>query len=145
MDAFLVRLERLGRPLYHIAKYRLRGKRPPVESDPPLAPHRRYYRSSWLRLLRESGLETEDWVCHGWGWYRSRLGSLAETVSRRGALVRRRLERRRGKASVDRAMGSLLRCRAVNWIPAEQLVRVRALPCFLGLFFRPMFALFELL
>jgi ubiquinone/menaquinone biosynthesis C-methylase UbiE len=148
MDAMVLRLERLVRPLYHVAKYRLRGKRAPVEPAEAVAPHRRYRRKTWLRDLRAAGFRAEDWVCHGFGWYRSRLGQVVESLSRQGKLVRDSLERRGGAAPVERALGSLVRCRAVNWIAAEQIVRLRAIKILVGLCVRPMplvFPIFEML
>jgi SAM-dependent methyltransferase len=126
-DALAFTLENAGRPLYRFAKYRLRGKPAPIDAPVVLAPHRFYRRKQWLSQLRSAGLEAEQWICHGWGWYRSRLGSLAESMARKGKLVRGRLDRRFGPDAMDRVHDRMLRSRAVDWIAAEQMVRVRAL------------------
>jgi SAM-dependent methyltransferase len=125
-DALAFALENAARPLYRAVKYRLRGKPTPV--DPPvfLAPHRFYHRREWLRLLQAAGLELEEFVCHGWGWYRSRLGSLAESMARKGRLLRTHLDRRFGADSIEGIHCRLLRSRAVHWMAAEQMVLVRA-------------------
>lgn len=126
MDSVVLGLTAAARPLYYLVKYRLRGR--PAPGDPPspeLAP-RLYHRGRWLRRLRSAGLEAEDWICHGWGWYRSRLGYLAELLSRKGKLVRRHLEGLFGPESLGRAIDAFFRSRALNWLPAEQLVQVRA-------------------
>src|SRR5205807_185694 len=77
LDCGTFRLEDAARPLYYFVKYRLRGRRPPMYRPPREIGNRRYYRGSWLRLLRSAGLEPEESICHGWGWYRSRLVLLA--------------------------------------------------------------------
>jgi hypothetical protein len=57
--------------------------------------------------MRSVGLETEDWVCHSWGWY-----SL-ERVFNQGAFCR---------ASERFARNPLL-----NWLASNQLACVRAI------------------
>jgi 2-polyprenyl-3-methyl-5-hydroxy-6-metoxy-1,4-benzoquinol methylase len=113
--------------LYGFAKDRLRGK--PVPTRPArtgvaLRTYRRR-RGRWLRLLRSMGLEPEEWLCYGWGWYNSRLGTLVELVSRSAPRFRATLELFLGRALVHRAGDSLARSRTFNWMACEQLVRLR--------------------
>jgi ubiquinone/menaquinone biosynthesis C-methylase UbiE len=83
---------------------RQRGRSNPVHPASRKVRSRRYYRRTWLRFLRSVALEPESWVCHTWGWYGEWLGRpLTQRLSRRWA-----------------------RNRALNWLLAEQLVRVRA-------------------
>lgn len=127
LDRVFLGLMASSRPLYHFVKYRLHGRRAPVRQASREVVHRRYYRRRWLRLLRSVGLEPEAWVCHGWGWYRSRpLALLAERLSQQARLFRRTLERLFGQAAVGRASDGFARNRALNWVAAEQLVRARA-------------------
>lgn len=115
-----------ARPLRHFVQYRLPGRRVPVHQAPREVRHRRYYRRKWLRLLRSVGLEPEEWVCHGWGWYSTSYRvPLAPLLSRQAGRFRQVLERLFGPA-ICRALGRLARHRALNWLLAEQLVRVRA-------------------
>jgi SAM-dependent methyltransferase len=125
-DALAFALENAARPLYRTVKYRLRGKPTPVDPPLVLAPHRFYQRKQWLQRLQAAGLEVEESVCHGWGWYRSRLGSLAEWMARKGKLLRGHLDRRFGTDSIEGVHYRLLRSRALNWIAAEQMVLVCA-------------------
>jgi ubiquinone/menaquinone biosynthesis C-methylase UbiE/VanZ family protein len=128
LDWMLSGLTAVVRPLYHFVKYRLRGRLAPVHQDPcERFLHRRFYHWRWLRLLRSVGLEPEDCVCHGWGWYRSRLGVLTERLARKGELVRHILERFLGRVALRRATNTFLRNRALNWVLSEQIVLVRAL------------------
>jgi ubiquinone/menaquinone biosynthesis C-methylase UbiE len=126
MDHVFGGLVATARPLYHLVKYRLRGRRPPFPQPSREAINRRYYRRRWLRFLRSVGLEPEEWICHGWGWYESELGLLAQFLSRSGKLFRRGLERFFGQASLQRASDGFVRNRALNWLASEQIVRVRA-------------------
>jgi len=126
MDRVIFGLEAAARPLYHLVKYRLRGRRVPLPQPSHGVVNRRYYRRRWLRLLRSTGLEPEEWICHGWGWYRSRLVSLARFLSRSGKLFRHRFERLFGRASLCLPGGGFVRNRALNWLASEQIVRVRA-------------------
>jgi len=106
MDMAFQKLRVVGRPLARFVRYRLRGKPIPPGGGLPNVIHRRYYRPSWVSLLRSNHLETEDWACHSWGWY-----SL-EKFFKQGAFCR----------MSDRfARNSLL-----NWIASNQLVCVRA-------------------
>lgn len=116
-----------ARPLYHFVKYRLRGRRTPGGQAPYEVRHRRYYRGNWQRLLRSVGLEPDAWVCHSWGWHSSayRL-PLARQLSRQPGRFRHILVRLFGPARVDRAVAGLARNRALNWLLAEHVVRVRA-------------------
>lgn len=122
LDRMLSGLE----PLYDFAKYRLRGKPARIRPAFPQVVHRTYHRRSWVRLLRSLGLEREEWVCYGWGWYRSRLGVLVEFLSQRAELVGVSLERFFGSTLFRRAGGALARNFFFNWICYEQLVRLRA-------------------
>lgn len=127
LDRVLVHLLGAARPLVHLVKYRLRGRPAPVRQPSREVAHRRYCRRRWLRLLRSVGLEPEEWICHGWGWYRSwPLVSLTQLLSEKGERFRRTLERFLGQGAVCRAREGLARNRALNWIASEQLVRVRA-------------------
>jgi ubiquinone/menaquinone biosynthesis C-methylase UbiE len=126
LDALFLALENGARPIYRALKYGLRGGRAPRDPAVFLAPHRAYRRREWMRLLQSAELEPEDWICHGWGWYRSGLGSLAESMARTTKRIRVRLERGFGPRSIRRVHDGLLRCRPLNWMAAEQVVRVRA-------------------
>src|SRR5207248_7575568 len=48
----------------------------------------RYYRRDWLRLLRSIGFQVEEFLCHGWGWYRSPVAYLVDYLSRNGLRYR---------------------------------------------------------
>lgn len=127
MDRLLVGLMAAARPLYHLVRYRLRGKPLPFRPTPGAMVHRKYYRRRWLRLLRSVGLEPEAWVCHGWGWYRSwPLDGLVWLLARQDRRIWTSLERWFGPAPVARASDRLARHSALNWVASEQLVRVRA-------------------
>ena len=126
MDRAVVSLEAVVRPLHYLVKYRLRGRGAHLHQASSEVVTRRYYRRTWLRQLRSAGLEPEEWICHGWGWYRSRLGDLALFLSRKGGIFRRGLERFFGRAPVCRASDRFVRNRALNWLASEQLVRLRA-------------------
>jgi ubiquinone/menaquinone biosynthesis C-methylase UbiE len=122
----LDRVVTAGESLYAFAKYRLRGK--PVPPRPPeLGVDRRskYHRGSWLRLLRSAGLEPEERLCYGWGWYTSRLGAVIELLSRSAERLGRTLEPVVGRTSLRKAADSLARSPALNWVAYEQLVRLR--------------------
>jgi SAM-dependent methyltransferase len=112
--------------LYASAKYRLRGK--PVPARPAnfgVDRRSKYHRGRWLRLLRSVGLEPEERLCYGWGWYSSRVGGFAELLSRNAGRFRRILERLAGRPLPRRAGDRLARSPLVNWLAYEQLVRVR--------------------
>lgn len=127
MDRVLVRLEAAARPLYYLVKYRLRGRRAPIPSPPLKIAFRRHYRGRWMRYLRSVGLEPEEFICHGWGWYRSQLiGWLVSFLSLQGEVLRLGLERFLGEAASRRIRARFVRNRAFNWLAYEQLVRVRA-------------------
>lgn len=111
--------------LYGFAKYRLRGRPAPTATATTGVEHRTYRRGSWLRLLHSRGLEPEECVCYGWGWYNSRLGTLAEQLSRSVQRLRAILERLLGRALVHRVGDRLARTRPFSWLAYEQLVRLR--------------------
>jgi ubiquinone/menaquinone biosynthesis C-methylase UbiE len=125
LDRLVLIAEEAAKPLFYAAKYRLRGRRVPPEPPSADVTIRRYRRGPWLRLLRSAGLEPEDWVCHGWGWYRSRLGRVATGLSRLGHGMRRAVTQLAGERTTSRAIGLTIRHPALNWIGAEQIVRVR--------------------
>jgi SAM-dependent methyltransferase len=127
VDRAALGLMPLAQPLYDFMKYRLRGKPMPVRQPPTAVANRKYRRRSWLRLLRSLGLQPEEWICHGWGWYLSPLGRLATFLSRKGKVFRRGIERFFGGASVSRATDRFVRSSALNWLASEQIVRVRAI------------------
>lgn len=126
MDRVLVVLMAAVRPLYDLVTYRLRGRRASVRQASLAAANRRYYRRRWQRLLRSMGLEPEEWIRHGWGWYKSWLRLLAQSLSWNGELLRGRLERVFGRAFLCRASARFVRSRALNWLASEHVVRLRA-------------------
>lgn len=106
MDQAYQKVRVVARPLVRYFRYTLRGK--PVPSGGlPVVVHRRYYRRSWVDLLRSMHLEPEDWICHCWGWY-----SL-EWLFDQGAFCR----------ISDR----FARNSALNWFASDQLICVRAI------------------
>ena len=105
MDMAFQKVRVVARPLVRFFRYRLRGK--PVPSDGlPVVIHRRYHRPRWLNLLHSMQLETEDWVCHSWGWYS--------------------LEKFFDQGAFSRASDRFARNSLLNWIASNQLVCVRA-------------------
>jgi ubiquinone/menaquinone biosynthesis C-methylase UbiE len=107
MDRAFEKVRFLARPLVRFLRYRLRGKPLPPRNVLPQVTHRRYYRRSWLKLMRSLGLEAEDWACHSWGWY-----SL-EGFFKQGAFCR--------------ASDRFARNPVVNWLASNQLACVRAI------------------
>jgi ubiquinone/menaquinone biosynthesis C-methylase UbiE len=126
MDRALLGLMRVTRPIYHALKYRLRGKAAPLQKSPQLFT-RKYYRRRWLRLLRSLGLEPNAYLCHGWGWYTSPLGGLAEFLASKAIAFRRGMERVFSRASLNKANDMFVRSPLLNWFASEQIVRVRAI------------------
>jgi SAM-dependent methyltransferase len=113
--------------LYAFAKYRLRGEPLPARTaDLGVDRRHEYRRGSWFRLLRSVGLEPEERLCYGWGWYNSRVGILVELLSRSAEQLGRLLERVLGRTFLHRIGDSLARSGVVNWVAYEQLVRLRA-------------------
>lgn len=102
MDTVIDWLKGILRPLKRL----MRGKPQGRKGGLPRVSPRRYYRPAWTRLLRSLGLEPEEYVGHGWGWY-----SL-EPYVRQGWICR--------------ASDRFARVRALNWLASSQLVRVRA-------------------
>jgi SAM-dependent methyltransferase len=125
LDRLVLAAEDAAKPLFYLAKYRLRGRAIP---DEPPAGHvtiRRYRRGPWVRALRSAGLEPEAWVCRGWGWYKSRLGGAAARLSRAGRRIRRAVTHLAGEPWTSRAVSLAIRHPVLNWIGAEQIVLVR--------------------
>jgi ubiquinone/menaquinone biosynthesis C-methylase UbiE len=106
LDQAYEKLRPVARPLARWVRYRLRGRPLPAAQGIPTVIHRRYYRPSWLRLMRSQGLELEDWVCHCWGWYS--------------------LEWLFDQGGFCRASDRFARNRWVNWLASDQLALVRA-------------------
>ena len=127
MDRILAGVGPRARAFYRLAVYRLRGRRSPVDHPSPLLTNRKYHPGSWLRLLRSSGFEPEEWICHGWGWYRSELGVLAGFLFHRAQSVHRVLARCLGRMALGEVGERFVRNRALNWLASEQIVRVRAI------------------
>lgn len=127
LDRALFGLMTVIRPLYHLVRYKLRGLSVPFSEGARLLGHRRYYRRKWLRLLSSLSLEPEEWICHGLGWYLSPLGELIENLFRKAKDFGRRLDGLPGSIYLSRAGDKFARNRALNWLAAEQIVRVRAI------------------
>jgi ubiquinone/menaquinone biosynthesis C-methylase UbiE len=125
IDRVLVVLTAPARRLYHLVKHR-GGRQDPLHRLSREVVGRRYYRWTWLQRLRSVGLEPEELVGEGWGWYRSRLWLWVPRLFRPSTLFRRTLEQLFGRALVSRALDGFARTRALNWLLPEQLVRVRA-------------------
>jgi SAM-dependent methyltransferase len=115
------------RPAYYLLKYGLRGRPAHSPESPARIVDRRYSRWTWLGLLRGLRYEPEEWICHGWGWFRSPLSLLVQRLAMGGAVLRRGLERLFGQDVLARACSAIVRSRALNWFAAEQIVRVRAI------------------
>jgi ubiquinone/menaquinone biosynthesis C-methylase UbiE len=126
MDRMVGALVEAVRPLYRFVKYRLRGRQLPVARFDAPVNGRRYYRGRWLRSLRSAGFEAQECIGHGWGWYRSELGLVVESVSRGASRCRSSLERMIGPGSLVRAKRRLVRSRVVNWLAWEHIVRMSA-------------------
>jgi ubiquinone/menaquinone biosynthesis C-methylase UbiE len=131
LDSVVFKVAALLRPMYHLVKYRFRGRPAPSPETPTETVHRRvyrrFYRSRWLRLLRGSNFELEEWICHGWGWLRSPLSLLVQLLSMQQTIFRRGVEGLFGRAPLSRASDRFVRSRALNWIGAEHIFRVRAI------------------
>lgn len=125
MDAVVVSLCRMLRPAYYLLKYRFRGRPAPSPETPAGIVHRRFYRGRWLRLLRGLSFEPEEWICYGWGWFRSPLGHVAGFLSDTMSAFQRGIERLFGSASFSPSGERFVRSRALNWLGSEQIVRVR--------------------
>ena len=126
LDVATLGAERAAKPLYYVLKYRLRGRRVPGEHAPATGVRiRKYRRRAWLRALQAAGLTPTEFVCRGWGWYRSRLGRAASTAARQGRRLQHALARALGPERVARARARAIHSRAVNWIGAEQIVTVQ--------------------
>lgn len=123
----LQRADRVVLSAYYLVKHVLRGRPAPSPQSPARIVDRRYYRRRWLGLLRGLRYEPEEWICHGWGWFRSPLSLLVQRLSMGGAVLRRGLERLFGEEVLSRACNTFVRSRALNWLAAEHIVRVRAI------------------
>ena len=126
LDTVLARLTPAIDFVIDVARYRLRGRRPPVRFRVAPIGHRTYMRRSWLRQLRAEGLQPIDWRCYGWGWYRSRLGVVVDRMARAATRARQFLERRGAGRFIDRAARASSRSTLVNWVGYEQLARLRS-------------------
>lgn len=118
MDRLVVRAARL----YDFARYRMRGK---TMTARPARLCRRYHLGGWHRLLRSAGLELEEWLCYGWGWYVTGIGTVVELLSKGAALFRGTVEPLLGRELLLRAGDSLARSPVFNWLASEQMIRVR--------------------
>ena len=127
LDRAALALEAAIKPVYYSVKYRLRGRAIPADRPAAGVAIRRYRRGEWLGRLRAAGLQPEEFVCRGWGWYRSRLGGAASFLSRQGRHLRRGVDALAGPDRRARATEGFVRHPALNWIGAEQIVRVRAI------------------
>jgi hypothetical protein len=78
-------------------------------------------------LLRSAGFEAQECIGHGWGWYRSELGLIVQSVSRGATLSRPSLERMLGPEGLSRAKSRLVRSPALNWLAWEHIVRMSAI------------------
>ena len=119
MDRLVVAAARL----HDFARYRMRGKT--TTTVRPAVLCRRHHPGGWHRLLRSAGLELEEWLCYGWGWYVTRIGIVVELLSKGAALFRGTLEPLLGRKLLLRAGDSLARSPVFNWLASEQMVRVR--------------------
>jgi len=107
MDRTAGKLRLMVRPLVRFIRHQ-RHDKPMASSDvEPVVAHRRYYRGSWLKLLKSMGFEAEDWACHSWGWYS--------------------LERFFNQGAFCRASDRFARNSSLNWLASNQLVCVRAI------------------
>jgi ubiquinone/menaquinone biosynthesis C-methylase UbiE len=128
MDRVLVVLTAPARRLYYLVRRWRRGRQDPdpLHQLSRKVAGRRYSRWRWLQQLRSAGLQPEEWIGEGWGWYRSRLWLWVPRLFWPLALFRRTLEQLFGRARVSRALDGFARNRAFNWLLPEQLVLVRA-------------------
>ena len=131
LDRVLRRGGALLRPTYHLLKYRFRGRPAPSPETPDgtvhLSRYRRFYRSTWLPLLSACNFEPEEWICHGWGWLSSPLGLVTQLLSMKQTIFGRGIERLFGRALLAQANDRFVRSRALNWLAAEHVFRVRAI------------------
>src|SRR5438094_4832154 len=89
MDGVVLSVVAVLRSAYHPVKRRFRGRPPCSRETPAGALRRRFYRGRWLRLLRGLSFEPEEWICHGWGWFRSPLGLSVGVLSKGHTVLRR--------------------------------------------------------
>jgi SAM-dependent methyltransferase len=126
LDRVAFSAEWMLRPVYYFVKYRMRGREVPADDEGPPVTIRRYRRDAWFQRLGRAGLQPDAWLCHGWGWYKSRIGGLASWLSRSTRVVVHGLERLVGAAPFRQVRAAFVRTSALNWLASEQLVRVRA-------------------
>src|SRR5688572_22080673 len=130
LDGVVLRVMAALRPAYHLVKYRLRGRPLPSPETTTGTVHRklyhRFYRSRWLRLLHRFNFEPEEWICHGWGWLGSPLRHLMRFPSIKQTVVGRGIERLVGRTLLARTRDKFVRSRALSWLAAEHIFRVRA-------------------
>lgn len=131
LDNVVLRMVTLLRRVYNLVKYQFRGPAAPFSEAPAgtvrRALYRRFYRSRWLRLLRGLNFEPEEWICHSWGWFRSPLGVLVHRVATTQTMFQRGMERLFGPMLLSRAGDKFVRSRALNWLAAEHIFRIRAI------------------
>ena len=127
LDGVVLNVVTVLRSAYQLVKHRFRGT--PASSPETRAGvlRRRFYRGRWLRLLRGLSFEPEEWICHGWGWFRSPLGLLVQLLSKGQTVWRRSTERLFGRAVLSRARDKFVRSRALRWLAAEHIFRARAI------------------
>jgi ubiquinone/menaquinone biosynthesis C-methylase UbiE len=106
-DRAIEKTTRLVRPLVRLVRSRPTENPQTPSGTLPTVSHRRYNHSNWVKLMRSVGLETEDWVCHSWGWYS--------------------LERFFDQGAFCRASDRFARNPWLNWLASNQLACVRAI------------------
>jgi ubiquinone/menaquinone biosynthesis C-methylase UbiE len=126
MDGVVLSMVAVLRSAYYLLNYRFRGRTAP-SPETPAGIHRRFYRGRWRRLLRRLSFEPEEWICHGWGWFRTPLGRLVRLLSKGLTVFGRGIERLFGQALLSRARDTFVRSRALNWLAAEYIFRARAI------------------
>jgi ubiquinone/menaquinone biosynthesis C-methylase UbiE len=101
-DRAMLHARIVARPLVRLVRTPLTPSK-----DLPAVTHRKYFRGSWVKLMRSVGLETEDWVCHAWGCYS--------------------LQRFFDQGAFCRASDRFARNPLINWLASDQLACARAI------------------